>query len=394
MKKWLNQNIIALSIVSLFDDFAYEMVIAVLPAFLISIKSSPAAFGLILAISNAFSFLKIIFGRLSDKLHRRKFFTLIGYSLTSLNLLILSIATNWITIFSSWMLSGVGKSIREPSRNALLIESTEPKYYGRVFGFHRTIDSIGSILGPACALFLINYISFSKIFFISFIFSSVTLLIISIYITQTKKHIEIAKLDYNFDLKNLPVKFKQFLIVSVIFSLGNFANSLLIYRTIDLLSATTYDLNFAQKTAILFYTFYNISHTIFSYPAGKLADKFGTKNLLAIGYLLTTIVSFGFMFKINIYTIAILFIMTGIAAAITNSLSKSMIANILEINNHGSGFGLYSTVTGFAFLVANFTVGFLWTKISPFAGFGYSVCFCLIGTILLFNLNLDIEYNQ
>lgn len=382
--KWLNKNIIALSFVSLFDDFAYELTIAVLPAFLISIKSSAAAFALIVGIANAFSFLKIIFGRLSDKLDIRKPFAIAGYLLTSFNLLILPFAGHWTTIFASWILAGIGKSIREPARNALLIESTQSRYYGRVFGFHRTIDSIGAILGPACALFLISFLTFAQIFFISFVASLIGLLILIFFINQSLKHITTSEpLSIAYSFKSMPKKFKLFLLASGIFSLGNFANSLLIYRTIELFSALQYDTLESQKYAIFLYTIYNISYTLFSYPVGHLADQFGTQNILIIGYLLTAIISTGFMFNISIPIITILFIITGIASAITNSLSKSMTANLIDGKVHGTGFGFYATISGFAFMIANFMVGFLWTKFSPSYGFGYSAILCLSGTILL-----------
>jgi len=184
--RYINKNIISLSFISLLDDFAYELVITILPAFLISINASPAIFGLILGIPNFFSFLKILFGRLSDKYRSRKIFTILGYSLTSIHFFILQLINSWIGIFFSWVISGIGKSIREPSRNALLIESTEKKYYGRVFGFHRTFDSLGSIFGPALALILINKISVYKIFSLSFLLSFLALLILILSVTETK----------------------------------------------------------------------------------------------------------------------------------------------------------------------------------------------------------------
>ncbi|MDR3646101.1 MAG: MFS transporter [Candidatus Babeliales bacterium] len=378
MRNWLNKNIIALSLVSLFDDFAYELTIAILPAFLISINSSAATFGLIVGIANLFSFLKIISGRLSDKLNTKKQFAVVGYVISSINLCILPFATNWIIVFTSWIFAGIGKSIREPARNALLIESTTPKYYGRVFGFHRTIDSIGAILGPASALFLISFLTFNYIFLISFLASAMAVLILILFVTQAKTDIKISEPISLVKIRELPKQFNLFLIASGVFSLGNFANSLLIFRTIELFSS--------QKTAILLYTLYNICYTLFSYPAGHLADKFGTKNILTFGYFITALVSVGFMFNINLTVITILFILSGIAAAITNSMSKSLTANLIDGKNHGTGFGLHATISGFAFMIANFIVGFLWSKFSPMYGFGYSAVFCLLGTILLFSL--------
>jgi MFS family permease len=393
MQKWVNKNIIALSLVSFFDDFAYELAIAVLPAFLISVNSAAATFGLILGISNLFSFLKIISGRLSDKTNSRKPFAIIGYTLSSINLCILPFATNWIAVFISWIFAGLGKSIREPARNALLIESTTPRYYGRVFGFHRTIDSMGAILGPASALFLINFLAFKYIFWISFAASAIAIIILILLVYSTSKHINIAQpLPVAFNFKLMPKQFKLFLLASGIFSLGNFANSLLIFRTIELLSLNgKYTLLTAQSSAIFLYTLYNIAYTLFSLPAGYIADNFGTKNILTFGYLLTTIVSLGFMFEINLQIITILFILTGIAAAITNSLSKSLTANLVDGSVHGTGFGIHATITGFAFMLANFVVGLLWTKFSPFYGFGYSAILCFIGTTLLFSLINDTD---
>jgi len=179
----------------------------------------------------------------------------------------------------------------------------------------------------------------------------------------------------------MPEKFKLFLISTFIFSLGNFANSLLILRTIEILMNYGYNQTISQKYSIFFYTLYNVIYMIFSYPAGHVADKYNMKKVLTFGYLLTVIVSIGFMFQSNLQILTLLFFLTGVAAAITNSLSKSMTALLINENTYGIGFGLQTATSGFAFMVANFTVGFLWSNFSPIYGFGYSAIFCFIGTI-------------
>lgn len=174
----------------------------------------------------------------------------------------------------------------------MLSDSAEPKYYGRVFGFHRAMDTLGAVAGPAAAFFLIKIMPERPIFLITLIPGILSFLSIAVLVKDVKVVAQRKKLIGS--LQGLPRSFRLFLISALIFGLGNFADSLFILRATELLSPSNGVVD-ATSLAILLYTIHNLIYAGASYPLGALADKFGQKTILVFGYILTGIVSLGFI---------------------------------------------------------------------------------------------------
>jgi MFS family permease len=171
-----------------------------------------------------------------------------------------------------------------------------------------------------------------------------------------------------------------------LFGLGNFADSLLILRATDLLSPAMGAV-VAGSLAIVLYTIHNVFYAALSFPVGVLADRFGKKTLLALGYLLTGISVIGFIFNIgNLVYLGIFFVLAGIAIAITDAMEKIVAADLLPENLRGTGYGTLATVNGVGDFASSTIVGSLWTAISPLAGFGYSAVLTISGAGLLFSM--------
>jgi MFS family permease len=281
----------------------------------------------------------------------------------------------------------LGRGTREPARDALLVDSTEPKYYGRVFGFHRGMDTLGAILGPALAFFLIKFMPLRSIFLVALIPSILAFLTITFFV---KEGIKINKNQRKLvgSVKLLPFKFRLFLIAVGIFGLGNFADSLFILRATQLLTPIKGAI-LASSLAILLYTLHNIFYAGFSFPIGALADKLGRKRLLSFGYFLTGIVSLGFIFNIKSpIFLGLFFILAGIAIAITDALERTVAADLLPENLRGTGYGTLATVNGIGDFASSAIVGYLWSAISPLFGFGYGALMTILGGFLLFSFRI------
>lgn len=384
--KWLNKNITALGIVSLLNDFGSEIARNLVPAFLLSIGGSPAILGIIEGISDAsVSGVKIIAGWYSDTLGKRKPFIFLGYALSFFGISIFPFASKWYHILFGQTLNRLGKGIREPARDALMVESTRPNFYGRMFGFHRAMDTIGAILGPLTAFFLMQAMNIQTIFAIALIPCFLSVLTIFFFVQESPIiHPSERPMVASIFLLNYP--FKKFLSATLLFSLGNFATSLLILRATQLLSAI-HDAATAASLAILLYTLHNITYAGCSYPIGRLTDLVGKKYILACGYTLTGITSLLCIIPTsNVIVIGSFFIVAGIAIAITDGVQRSVAADLLPANVRGTGYGALSVTIGIGNLLSNSIVGFLWANISPLAGFGYSAVLCIIGSIALLTL--------
>ena len=374
-----------MGLTSFFSDFGHEMATAILPAFLVSLGGSAALLGVIEGIADAsISGMKLLSGWYSDYIGKRKPFTVIGYFLTAVGVGSFSLAFSWPHVLLSRVVAWLGRGTREPPRDAMLADSTKPEYYGRVFGFHRGMDTLGAIAGPAVAFFLIKSMALRSIFLVALVPSVLALLTIVLFVRETRKNNHEGHTHFLVSMKSLPRNFRFFLIAVGVFGLGNFADSMLILRATQLLSPVNGAV-IAGSLAILLYTIHNVFYAVLSFPIGVLGDKFGKRKILVFGYLLTGLSAVGFIFSIsNLFYLGLLFVVAGIAIAITDAMERTVAADLLPENLRGTGYGTLATVNGIGDFASSSVVGLLWTAISPTAGFGYGAALCMLGATLLF----------
>ena len=380
---WLNQTIVALGLVSFFSDFGSEMATSILPAFVVSLGYSAAFLGLIEGFANASnSFISILAGWGSDYTSRRKPFAALGYLLAALGVGFLSFAHQWYQIIFGRVLTRIGKGVREPARDALLVSAAEPQVYGRMFGFHRMMDNLGAIAGPLVALLLIKIFPVRIIFILAFIPVLISFLIImfaikEVYAKGSKIRIHIPH------ISRLSSNFRSYLLAVGIFGFGNCAASLLVLRIIGLLKPVLGTAN-ANWYSILFYALFNAFYALFSYPVGYLADMIGKKTIIIFGYALMALGLFGFAHTSASYSyLMLLFVVTGCAYAIVDGVQRAIAADLLPHEIQGTGYGILAAVTGFGSLFSSIIVGFLWSSISPAIGFGYAALLCLLGAVCM-----------
>jgi MFS family permease len=385
--KWLNRNIFAMGLTSFFSDFGHEMATAILPAFLVSVGGSAALLGLIEGIADAsISGMKLLSGWYSDYIGKRKPFAMIGYFLTAIGVGSLSLALSWPHVLISRVVAWLGRGTREPPRDALLVDSTKPQFYGRVFGFHRAMDTLGAIAGPAIAIILIKSLALRSIFLIALIPSALAFLTVVLLVREVRSSGQEAKPHLFASIRGLPRDFRLFLVAVGTFGLGNFADSLLILRATEMLSPVKGAIA-AVSLAVLLYTIHNMLYAAASFPIGVVADRFGKKTILAFGYLLTGISVIGFIFNTgNLAYLGLFFILAGVAIAITDALERTVAADLLPEDLRGTGYGTLATVNGVGDFVSSSLVGFLWSAVSPLVGFGYSAVLTISGAGVLFSM--------
>jgi MFS family permease len=374
-KRWLNRNVAAMGSTSLFSDASHEMVTAVLPFFLAVIGAGPEALGLIEGFSDgASSLVKSFSGYLSDKIGKRKPIMSIGYALTGIFTPVIAAATSWLQVLGLRATAWMGRGARGPPRDALLADSVPPEATGKAFGFHRAMDTLGAIIGPALALFFITFLNYHQIIAISVIPGLIAFFIVVLFVREAQKkplpgtpivltHGDVVVKERGFikSVTTLPRSFKLFLV-----GVGVFESSAI---------------------AIGLYTLLNVAYAASSFPIGALSDKIGRKRILAAGYFISAITCLGTAFLTADFLVLVpIFILAGFFTAITDTIEGTAAADLLPTESRGTGFGVLQTINGIGDFASSAVVGALWALISPRVAFAYATILSVFGGLILLYL--------
>jgi MFS family permease len=369
----LSKNVIILGLVSFFNDIASEMVYPIVPIFLTSVLKAPMTIvGLIEGIAESTaSLLKTFSGWLSDKFKKRKFFVSSGYSLSTLSKLMIGLAKGWPLVLIGRFIDRFGKGIRTSARDALIAESSNDLNKGRAFGFHRALDTLGAVIGPLIAIFLIHSLNenLRPIFYLAFIPGLIAVLLLIFFVKEKGVKIRQTTLP-KFSFKNLNSAFKIFLFSSIIFAIGNSSDAFLILRAKSLGLTTT--------LAIFTYVIFNLFYALFSLPAGILSDKIGPKKLLIFGFFFFALIYLLFGLNQSLFYLWLLFALYGIYMALTEGVGKAYLSQIGEKEMLATSFGIYQTAIGICTFFASLIAGILWSKINPSAPFIFGSLLALI----------------
>jgi MFS family permease len=398
--KWLNRNVAAMGLTSLFGDAGHEMVTAVLPFFLAAIGAGPEVLGFIEGFSDgASSLVKSFSGYLSDKIGKRKPIMNIGYFFTGVFTPLIAAASSWLQVLGLRVTAWLGRGARGPPRDALLADSVSSEARGKAFGFHRTMDTLGAIIGPALALFFLTFLNYHQIIALSVIPGLIAFFIMFFFVREVRKkplpstplvstHKDVVVKDKGFvkSIRTLPSHFKLFLVGVGVFGLGNFANSLFTLRAQEVLAPTVGPLQ-ASAIAIGLYTLLNVAYAASSFPIGALSDKIGPRRILAAGYFTSAIACVGTAFLTADFLILVpLFLLAGFFTAITDTLEGTAAAGLLPSESRGTGFGVLQTINGVGDFASSAVVGVLWALISPLIAFTYAAALSAAGGIILLYL--------
>lgn len=375
----INRNVVAISLVSFLNDISSEMVYPVVPIFLVAVLNAPATVvGLIEGIAESTANLMRVFsGYFSDRSGRRKPFMTAGYALSALSKLVIAAASGWALVLGGRFLDRFGKGIRTSARDALLAGVSEERHRGKVFGFHRALDTLGAMIGPLCAFFLLKAFedNLRLIFYIAFVPAVAGVVLLMAYVRDAGKNGGMGRrLPWRLSDVKLKGTFKVFLLASTVFALGNSSDAFIILRA--------HSLGFTVATTILAYTLFNVVYALFSFPAGILSDRIGQRRVLLWGFALFAFVYLLFGLNGNPRFLWVLFPLYGIYMALTEGVGKAYISLHARDEFAGTTYGIYQTVTGLATLPASVAAGFLWKYVSPGAPFFFGAIMAFLALII------------
>ncbi len=388
-KSFLTKNIWYLSLISFFTDVASELLYPVIPLYLSSIGMSIVGIGIIEGIAETLSALsKTYFGIWSDRIQKRKIFVIGGYTLSALSKPLMIVFQNFFWILFLRTSDRLGKGIRTAPRDALLSDESKSENKGRVFGFHRSLDTFGAAVGPSISLLLILLYqwNYDKLFLVSFIPGSIAVLL-SFLIREEKGHkyvVENKKIEIR-ELFSYWVRssrdYKMVSILLVLFYIFNSSDLLL------LLKAKHQHIQDYQ--VIVLYIIYNISYAVLAFPFGIIGDKTGLKNTIAFGLLFFGMVYVGISFFDDWYEMVILFILYGVYSATIEGNIKALISNLCDKKEVATAIGLFTTLQSFTFIISNTLAGALWNIFNSSVPFILSGIVAILIGLLLFSLRLN-----
>lgn len=356
-KRIFTRTIILVSAISFFNDISSEMLYPIMPIYLKSIGFSIVLIGILEGIAEGVAgFSKGYFGQLSDKRGKRLPFVQLGYALSAISKPMMAFLIHPIWIFAARTTDRLGKGIRTSARDAILSDESSEENKGKVFGFHRTFDTLGAVIGPLFALVYLNFYpeQYKWLFIIAFL-PGVISVSISLFIKEKQKENIIRDKTHFFGFisywKIADKKFKYLIIGLLAFTLFNSSD---VFLLLMLKNNGLSDLNMLGV-----YIFYNLVFSIASLPVGYLGDKIGLFNLLIMGLILFVAVYLSIGFTSSLYIFILLFFIYGIYASATDGISKALITNIAKKDTTATALGFYNGFSSLAALLASSIGGVL-----------------------------------
>ena len=355
MRTWLTRNVRVLSAVSFLQDAASELLYPLLPIYLTSVLGAPAAVvGAVEgAAEGAASLTKLAAGPLADRFARRPLIAT-GYGMAALGKVIVAAAAAWPGVLAGRVVDRLGKGIRGAPRDALLVVDIDAAARGRVFGFHRAMDTLGAVVGPL--LGLAGYELFDHqippLLWVAVVPAVLSVALVFL-VRETRRVLPRAERRAVFARVNdLPAPYWRVTTALVLFGLVNFPDALLLLRLNEI--------GFSVVEVILAYVTYNAVYAVVSYPAGLLADRIPRPAVFGVGLVFFAIGYTGLGLTTDTATAWLLIGVYGLFTGCTDGVGKAWISSLVGSELQASAQGVFQGVSGFAVLAAGLWAGFLW----------------------------------
>ncbi|MDX1885137.1 MFS transporter [Mycolicibacterium sp. 120270] len=353
-RSWLTRNVRVLSAVSFLQDTASELLYPLLPIYLTTVLGAPpAVVGAVEGVAEgAGSLTKLAAGPLGDHYSRRPIVAA-GYGMAALGKIIVAAATAWPGVLAGRVVDRLGKGIRGAPRDALLVDGIDDAARGRVFGFHRAMDTFGAVIGPLLGLVgyeLLDH-QIAPLLWVAVV--PAVLSVALVFLSREVKRIAPAQRKAIFArVKDLPRPYWRVTALLVAFGVVNFPDALLLLRLNEI--------GFSVVEVILAYVGYNLVYALSSYPAGMLADRVPRPAVFGIGLVFFAVGYIGLGLTTDTVTAWILIGVYGLFTGCTDGVGKAWISSLVGPDLQGSAQGVFQGLSGFAVLAAGVWAGLLW----------------------------------
>jgi len=391
------RNVWVVTATSFLTDVSTEMIMNLIPLFLAEVLGvRTGVIGLIEGVAETTATLtRIPSGWLSDRLGRRKWLTVAGYGLSALAKPFLYLATSWLGVLSVRFADRLGKGIRTAPRDALIADSVQANHRGIAFGLHRAGDTAGAACGLIAALVIVWIVqgntlmltrtTFQTVVLVSIIPATLAVLVLAVGARETRTGDSSGNATQptlrRLSLADLDIRFKGFLLIVVLFTLGNSSDAFLILR------ARERGVSVLGVLAIM--VAFNLVYALVSGPAGALSDRLGRRRLILCGWLTYGAIYLGFALAEAMWHVVVLFISYGLYYGLTEGVARALVADLVPAEQRATAYGLFSAAVGLTAFPASLIAGVLWQGIGEWQGWGvrapfaFGACLALLAVLLL-----------
>jgi len=383
--------------VSFFTDVSTEMIYPLLPVFLASVLGANASFiGAIEGVAETTaSLLKLVSGWWSDKVGSRKILVVIGYGIATIVRPFTAATHTARQVLAIRLTDRIGKGIRTSPRDALLADSAPPHARGRAFGFHAAADNAGAVLGPLLAFMILKLQgvgsfdgtkqlvahdeqALRNVFWLAAVPGIIAMVILIIVVRDVPRREagdKAAEASIGDIAGGLTKRFWAYLVVVLVFTLGNSTDAFLLLRANQL--------GVPVAMAPILWALLNFVKSATGTYGGQLSDTLGRKPLIVAGWLLYAAVYFAFGWAAAAWQAWALFAVYGIFYGMTEGTEKALVADIVPRERRGSAFGWYNLAIGLGALPASLIFGAIWDRAGAPSAFVFGATLALIAAVLM-----------
>ena len=368
---------------SLATDAATEAIYPLLPFFLTQIlRAGPLSLGVIEGAAEAVnSVLKILAGRLADRSRAKRPIVIAGYAVSSAVRPLIAVAQSWAHVLTIRIVDRVGKGVRSAPRDAMLASWATDGTRGRIYGFHRAMDHAGAVIGPlAATAFLFFYPGAYRTLFALTVIPGAIAVALLFFVKEddgvTPTRMAAARTPEPAGHDPLPRSFKQFMVVLMLFTLGNSTDAFLLLKLTDAAGGVQY-------VPVMWSALHVVKSSV-SVVGGAWSDRIGRRAVIAIGWTIYAAVYAGFAVSTSLAALLPLFLAYGLYFGFAEGTEKALVADLAPASRRGFAFGIYNAVLGIGQLAASVVFGLLWTAFSPVIAFATGAALALVSTALLF----------
>ena len=359
-RTWLTRNLVVLTLVSLTQDAASELLYPLLPLLVTGVLAAPpVVLGVVEGAAEAAAGIsKYVAGRWSDGRRRRPFVTT-GYALAALGKILVAAAAVWPMVLVGRVVDRLGKGVRSAPRDALIAASVPREHLGRAFGFHRTGDTLGAVIGPLIALAGLALLDGDVRAVLWWAVVPAVLSVLLTFLVREKRRAPSAEIEAaappvpsRVPKSPLPRSFWRVVGVLVAIAVVNFPDALLLLRISDL--------GYSTAEVVLAYVVYNVVYTLGSYPAGALSDRLPRPLVYGVGLLAFGVAYGGLALVDRGPWVWVLVCVYGLFPALTDGVGKAWISTLVGDEHRGRAQGVFQSLSNGAVFVAGLWAGLLW----------------------------------
>lgn len=397
MRDLVRGNVLWLSVISLLNDAASEMIYPLLPFFVVgTLGAGPAVLGIIEGVAETTaSFAKLASGWMSDRAGRRKPWIVAGYAVAAVVRPLIAIVTQAWQLVAIRFTDRLGKGLRSAPRDALLAGSVGAERRGTAFGVHRAADHAGAVLGPLIASgLLLLWPGELRLVFALALIPGLMCVAVAVFAVReavpealshrpgsgailhaggTPPRVDVG-LTAERGIRARP-GFRRYLIVLMLFTLGNASDAFLLLRA--------QQLGVALPLIPLLWGALHVSKSFWNVVGGVVADRFGPRRAIVAGWILYAAVYAGFAIGSEPWHAWALFLVYGLYYGLTEAPEKSLVAAFAPQEKRGLAFGSYHFAIGIAALPASILFGAIWQQLGAPTAFYFGAGLALLAALLL-----------